>query len=198
MPRKPKSEDAPKTTRAEQVRLLLAEEIVAGKLAPGVRLDEVEMARRYGVSRTPVREAIRQLAMVGLVENRPHRGVVVTPMSRDLISDLFEAYGEVLAACVRLAASRSDEAAEAGPSAPLGEDSETAIPDLLHAAAPNTVLRDTAHRLWSRLRPYRPSTAPLRAVAQAVERGDGEQAARLAIAAVREARDGLLARTESG
>ena len=60
-------------TRAEDLRLQLADEIVRGQLAPGSALDESELARRFSVSRTPVREAIRMLAASGLVEVRAHR-----------------------------------------------------------------------------------------------------------------------------
>ena len=54
-----------KITRAEELRLQLADEIVRGVLAPGAALDETELARRFNVSRTPVREAMRQLAACG-------------------------------------------------------------------------------------------------------------------------------------
>jgi DNA-binding GntR family transcriptional regulator len=61
-------------TLADELRLALADDIVRGLLVPGAGLDETELARRFGVSRTPVREAIRQLAASGLVEVRAHRG----------------------------------------------------------------------------------------------------------------------------
>src|SRR5262249_8168668 len=63
-------------TLAEELRLQLADEIVRGLIAPGAGLDETELAHRFGVSRTPVREAIRELAASGLVEVRAHRGAV--------------------------------------------------------------------------------------------------------------------------
>ena len=52
-------------TLAEELRLQLADEIVRGTLSPGAALDEMELARRFRVSRTPVREAIRQLTASG-------------------------------------------------------------------------------------------------------------------------------------
>ena len=66
-----------RSTLAEELRLQLADEIVRGALAPGAALDEIELARRFQVSRTPVREAIRLLAASGLVEARAHRAAVV-------------------------------------------------------------------------------------------------------------------------
>jgi DNA-binding GntR family transcriptional regulator len=93
-------------TRAEALRLQLADEIVRGVLAPGAALDETEIARRFLVSRTPVREALRQLAASGLIELRPHRGSVVARPSAAHLSGMFEAMAELEALCARLAAER--------------------------------------------------------------------------------------------
>jgi len=65
-----------KMTRAEELRLQLADEIVRGVLPPGTSLDETDLAQRFNVSRTPVREALRQLTASGLVDSRAHRGAV--------------------------------------------------------------------------------------------------------------------------
>ena len=72
----------PRLTRAEELRLQLADEIVRGALAPGAALDETALARRFQVSRTPVREAIRLLAASGLVDARAHRAAVVARPTR--------------------------------------------------------------------------------------------------------------------
>jgi DNA-binding GntR family transcriptional regulator len=93
-------------TLAEELRLQLADEIVRGVLSPGEGLDESELARRFGVSRTPVREAIRLLAASGLVEARPHRGAVVARPSTERIVGMFEALKELEALCGGLAAER--------------------------------------------------------------------------------------------
>jgi hypothetical protein len=72
-------------TRAEELRLQLADEIVRGALFPGAPLDEITLADRFRVSRTPVREAIRLLAASGLVEVRAHRAAVVArPSAKQL------------------------------------------------------------------------------------------------------------------
>jgi DNA-binding GntR family transcriptional regulator len=64
-------------TRADQLRRTLEEEIFTGHLKPGDRLDEQSLAQRFNVSRTPVREALRQLSASHLIEVRPRQGAVV-------------------------------------------------------------------------------------------------------------------------
>jgi DNA-binding GntR family transcriptional regulator len=97
---------AARRTRAEELRLQLADEIVRGALQPGAGLDEMELARRFGVSRTPVREAIRQLAASGLIEARAHCGAVVARPSEERLLGMFEAMAELEALCAGLAAER--------------------------------------------------------------------------------------------
>jgi DNA-binding GntR family transcriptional regulator len=77
-------------TRAEKLRLQLSDEIVRGVLVPGTALDEITLADRFHVSRTPVREAIRLLAASGLVEVRAHRAAVVVRPSANQLADMFE------------------------------------------------------------------------------------------------------------
>jgi DNA-binding GntR family transcriptional regulator len=95
-----------KVTLAEELRLQLADDIVRGTLPPGSALDESEIARRFGVSRTPVREALRQLVASGLVESRAHRGAVVARPSLERLTGMFEAMAELEALCAGLAAER--------------------------------------------------------------------------------------------
>src|ERR1700761_3951619 len=95
-----------KVTRAEELRLQLADEIVRGALPPGASLDETDIARRFKVSRTPVREALRQLAASGLIETRAHRGAVVARPTIDRLTGMFEAMAELEALCAGLAAER--------------------------------------------------------------------------------------------
>jgi DNA-binding GntR family transcriptional regulator len=103
-----------KITRAEELRLQLADEIVRGALPPGAALDETEIAQRFNVSRTPVREALRQLAVSGLVDARAHRGAVVARPSLDRLSGMFEAMAELEALCAGLAAERMPAAERHG------------------------------------------------------------------------------------
>src|SRR5262249_17394344 len=97
---------ARKITRAEELRLLLADEIVSGRLEPGASLDETELARRFRVSRTPVREALRQLVASGLVDARAHRGAIVAQPDPERLAGMFEAMAELEALCAGMAAER--------------------------------------------------------------------------------------------
>ncbi len=92
------------SSQAERLSILIEEEILALKLKPGDRLDEVRLAERYGTSRTPVREALRQLSANGLIELRPHRGAVVAKLGTDQIVEILEVVAELEGACGRLAA----------------------------------------------------------------------------------------------
>ncbi len=75
---------------AEAVRAALREEIITGRLAPGDRLPEHELANALRVSRTPIREALRLLLGEQLVERRPTGGFQVTPMHASDIHDIYE------------------------------------------------------------------------------------------------------------
>jgi DNA-binding GntR family transcriptional regulator len=79
-------------------------EILSGVFAPGFRLDEQFLAQRYKVSRTPVREALRQLATTGLIDIRPRRSAIVAQVTQAELEGLFVAMGEMEATCARLAA----------------------------------------------------------------------------------------------
>jgi len=91
-------------TRSADLADRLAEEIVGGRLQPGAALDEVQLATAFGVSRTPVREALRQLATTGLIELRPHRGAVVARPAEGELHDMFLVMAELEALCAGLAA----------------------------------------------------------------------------------------------
>src|SRR5215216_5040510 len=94
------------TTLAEAIRQRLADDILHGVYPPGARLDEKRLAERFRLSRTPVREALRQLISAGLVEMRPHRGAIVLLPSEAALAEMFEVMGELEASCARLAAQR--------------------------------------------------------------------------------------------
>jgi DNA-binding GntR family transcriptional regulator len=85
----PRSSPIASSSLAEQVMQHLRQQIYEGALAPGLRLDENELAAALGVSRTPVREALRQLAAQGLVEIRSRRGCFVTELTLQDQKDIF-------------------------------------------------------------------------------------------------------------
>jgi DNA-binding GntR family transcriptional regulator len=101
---------AKKSTLAETVRQQLADDILCGAYPPGARLDENGLARRFKLSRTPVREALRQLTSAGLVEIRPRRGVIVSLPTDTALAEMFEVMGELEASCARLATQRMSPA----------------------------------------------------------------------------------------
>ena len=68
----------------------IQKDILSGALESGSKLTEAAICKRYGVSRTPVREAFRQLEADGLIENVPNRGAFVTGLTKRDISDLFD------------------------------------------------------------------------------------------------------------
>ena len=68
----------------------LRDEILAGRIPTGTRLNIEEIQTRLGVSRTPVREALKQLSSMGLVENQPHRGTYIKELSVDDIIEIYQ------------------------------------------------------------------------------------------------------------
>lgn len=93
-----------RSTKVAEMVKRLTDDIVRGRRAPGSALDEVTLAQAHAVSRTPVREALRQLEMSGLVEARPHRGAVVCDVSSAKLDDMFAVMAELEALCTRWAA----------------------------------------------------------------------------------------------
>lgn len=117
---------APRTVAGHVAERLRAE-IVAGEREPGSKLRQVEIARRYGVSTTPVREALAMLQREGLVRLHPQRGAVVFLPS---VADLREHY-EIRAALEALAAAKTAEVFEpewAPPLESLLDEMRTAPP----------------------------------------------------------------------
>lgn len=89
-----------------RIEAALTQEISAGALAPGERLDEVKLTERFGVSRTPVREALSRLVAQGILIPGEKRGVRVAEYSREQLAQIFEAMHEIEAACARVASQR--------------------------------------------------------------------------------------------
>lgn len=84
--------------------------ILQNRIRPGSRLLEAEVAQRMGVSRAPVREAIRQLEQEGLVEFFPHRGAVVVGLPDDEIDAIYELRALIEARAIARATERATDA----------------------------------------------------------------------------------------
>lgn len=83
--------------------------IVRGDLQPGEQLNEAELCEALGISRTPLREALKLLSAEGLVQLRLNRSGIVTPLRREALNDLFEAVSAIERAAAELAAVRMTE-----------------------------------------------------------------------------------------
>ena len=94
-------------TLADSIRRQLADDILDGQFSINHRLDEQEIADRFDVSRTPVREALRQLASAGLVEIKPRRGAIVVAVEPSKIGQSFEAAAELEGLAAGWAAARA-------------------------------------------------------------------------------------------
>jgi DNA-binding GntR family transcriptional regulator len=94
------------TTIAAKIQQSLAQQIIGGDLRPGYKLEEKALAKQFGVSRTPIREALRELGARGLIDLIPRRGGVVAVIGIDRLSDMLDAECELEALCARLASQR--------------------------------------------------------------------------------------------
>jgi DNA-binding GntR family transcriptional regulator len=187
---------------ADRIREELEQAIMAAEFVEGERLDEVTLAARFAVSRTPVREALHALAASGLVETIPRRGVFVRYPSFIKLVEMFDVMAELEAMCGRLAARRiTEEELERLEAAALACESAMERGDadeyyrenerfhhVLYHASGNSFLAEQASRLHKRLQPFRrlqlrvrgrlrQSMQEHRDVQKAVAAGDAEGAA---------------------
>tara|TARA_R110002049_G_scaffold10127_3_gene50462 strand:+ start:171319 stop:171984 length:666 start_codon:yes stop_codon:yes gene_type:complete len=147
----------------------LEDRILTGQLLPGSRVDEVTLAEEFGVSRTPVRQAIFQLAATGLLEHRPRRGAFVADIGPQLLSEMFQVMAELEALCAANAARRATtsdidalqtcheecgQAAKSGDSDRYYYENET-FHELIRTISGNSFLREEIARLQKRLKAYR-------------------------------------------
>jgi DNA-binding GntR family transcriptional regulator len=158
-----------RSSQAVKLRDALEDEIVNGVLKPGDRLDEAALAERFGVSRTPIREAFKYLVGSGLVETQPNRGTFVASVGLPQLIEMFEVMAELEGMCARLASRRITdaeseylqnllqkcaEAEEMGdPDAYYYENER--FHDCIYHASHNSFLAQQARQLQMRLKPYR-------------------------------------------
>jgi DNA-binding GntR family transcriptional regulator len=190
--------------RADALRDQLEQDIVTGALRPGERLDEQALAARFGVSRTPIREALMQLATAGLVTLQERRGAFVAALGFKEIIERFEAMAVLEGACAALAARRITdeergkllEAHEACARQAAGGNPDAyyyaneRFHHVIYEACHNAFLAEQARQLHGRLKPYRrlqlrarsrvaSSLAEHQGIVEAVLAGDGGKAERL-------------------
>ena len=95
-------------TKADDIALDLEELIVSGQIAPGSVLRQEQLSEQYQVSRTPIREALRRLAALGLVSFEPNKGVRVRTLERDELREAFLVRAELESLATELAVPRID------------------------------------------------------------------------------------------
>ena len=95
--------------RSERAHRYLRDAIRAGRLRPGDRLREVDLAATIGLSRTPVREALARLESEGLVVNDSMRGIVVTELDYSMVAELYVMREVLEGTAARLAAQHASE-----------------------------------------------------------------------------------------
>ena len=158
-----------KQKRSDQLREAIEEEIVMGRLPPGSRIDDTALALRFGVSRTPIREALIHLASSGLIQIRRRRGAQVSEIEPHRLFEMFEVMAELEVMCARRAARRSSEPQRQALLTALsltrkaGETRDVdayfheneAFHQAIYAASQNAFLIEQTLLLQRRLRPYR-------------------------------------------
>ena len=190
------------TRRSDSIAEQLEERIFNGTYSDGDRLDEVRLAGEFGVSRTPLREALQRLARSGLVTLIPRRGAFVTQPGPVELLEMFEVMAELESVCGRLAAMRiSDQALTEllDANARCQTAVDTANVDLyyaenerfhqiIYAQSGNQFLATETNALHRRLKPFRrqqlrlrgrmaQSMAEHRLILEALEKADPDAAA---------------------
>jgi GntR family transcriptional regulator, trigonelline degradation regulator len=197
----------------EQVLDQLRDAIVRQRLAPGQRLIERELTEQTGVSRTTIREVLRELAAEGLVVSVPNKGTVVASVSLGRAAELYEVRAVLESMAVRQFAAKATPADLAalrralnGIEAELGGASpgsgmlaaKKAFYDALFAGARNQTIAEIVEGLQTRVsflratsmaQPGRPeeTLAEVREIVEALEAGDADRAAEASAYHVRQA-----------
>lgn len=201
------SQEESSGSHADSIYRYLEQEIVAGRLEPGTKLDDVSLAKMFGVSKTPVREAFLQLAAIDFVQLKQRVGAIVAPLSLQRMVQMFEAMAEYEGACAAFAAVRMTSAEREllrtatdrcraliqtdGPDASEEyTDANFTFHEIIYRGSHNDYLSEQATALRKRLAPYRRYwlTGPFRRrkssqehdqIAAAILVGDEESARRL-------------------
>lgn len=206
-------------TIPERVFCQLREAIVEGEIPPGSRISEAGLAARYGISRSPLREAISRLAAVGLIERRPNVGARVIELSANQLIDIFHVRESLEGTAARQAALRMGPEAVGRLRATLDEHAARMLKDEGHAyfqeagdvdfhyqiiqgSGNHYLVKLLCHDLYHLIRMYRcqfgmrskrgpAALEEHRAIVEAIDRGDGELAELLMRAHVRASRENV-------
>lgn len=202
--------------RAEYAYAAIREEILTGRVGPSGRLVQDELARRLGISRTPVREAMARLEQEGLVKLLPGRGAIVQRVTPHDILGIYEVREELERLAVRLAARDNrpyDVASLRELVAAMAQVDPSRVADYyrlnrafhlqLAAASGNTALVGALESLWDQAINFhlfsmysteelRRLVTPHAVLADVAERGDPDEMARAMSAHIAEARGNLL------
>ena len=154
-----------------QISDLLEEDIVNGLFDPADKLDEATLSKRFNVSRTPIREALRQLSASGSIELVPNRGAFLVQLSTNELVEMFEVMANLEGLCSQLAARRIQpdqrkELEDALNECAVFESSQNQdvsdysiandkFHEVIHRSAHNNFLIETVGQIQRRLRPYR-------------------------------------------
>lgn len=188
-------------SRSEFLYQRLSAEIVDGVYTPGDHLDETSIAKRFDVSRTPVREALQALVASGLATRLRHRGVMVASLDRRRLNEMFEVMADIEALCAGYAAERmtAEERytldAFHRDSARIVRDGDpvayakfnTSFHNAIYSGAHNDFLAESARSIRQRLNPFRGAQFRLdrrmtesfeehQKIVDAIVRGDSEGA----------------------
>ncbi len=154
---------------SDRVFAALMDGILSNRMKPGDMLSEIALAERFGVSRTPVREALQRLKEAGMAERGPRRAFMVRRLDIGTLNDLFETLGELEALCAEFSARRMTAAerrelqglVREGAACVANADAEAyvCVNKRFHAAlfrgAHNASLSDVAQSVRLRTSPYR-------------------------------------------
>ena len=188
----------------ERVYGILSEEILSGKIESGTALTELALSERLGVSRTPIRGALRRLCEDGLVRIEANRGAVVVGISEEDLVDIYKIRVRLEGLASRTAAERMNESEKNAlrESVELAEfyitkrdndklrELDTSFHKMIYEACGNRLLSKTLSELHNKIKSYRSaalsvpgrleeSIAEHKMILEAIENGDCDEADRL-------------------
>ena len=154
---------------SEKIRAEIERLVESGDLLPGDQIDEVELAARYNVSRTPIREALLQLRAQGLLAALPRSGLVVAKMDVQQLLSMWELLAELESLCARFACERMTDPERGSitahhrsavriveaDDAEGWQDANRAFHEMLYLGSRNPYLRQEILRMRTRTGAYR-------------------------------------------